>query len=72
MPQKHNSFVLGAARAAKKTFYILTFSGWNFFQRFSTKFLTYYQFEEVLRHIEFTREMLKDQLHLLKLNFAKM
>jgi hypothetical protein len=39
MPQKHNSFVLRAGRAAKKTFYFLTFLGWNFFHRFLTKFL---------------------------------
>jgi hypothetical protein len=26
----------------------------------------------IFKHIEFTREMLKDQLKLLKLNFAKM
>jgi hypothetical protein len=31
MPQKQNSFVLGAAQAAKKTFYFSTFLGWIFF-----------------------------------------
>jgi hypothetical protein len=31
MPQKHNSFVLEAARAAKKTFHFLVFLGWIFF-----------------------------------------
>jgi hypothetical protein len=31
MPQKQNSFVLGAAWAAKKTFYFLAFMGWIFF-----------------------------------------
>jgi hypothetical protein len=30
MPQKHNSFVLWAAQATKKTFYFLTFLGWIF------------------------------------------
>jgi hypothetical protein len=31
MPQKHNSFILGVARVAKKTFYILTLLSWIFF-----------------------------------------
>jgi hypothetical protein len=31
MPQKNNSFVLGAARVAKINFYFLTFLGWVFF-----------------------------------------
>jgi hypothetical protein len=39
MPQKQNSFVLGAAQATTKTFYFLTFLGWIFFHRFLTKFL---------------------------------
>jgi hypothetical protein len=39
MPQKQNSFVLGTARAAKKTFYFLTFLDWIFFHKFLTKFL---------------------------------
>jgi hypothetical protein len=39
IPQKQNSFILRAGRAAKKTFYFFTFSGWIFFHRFLTKFL---------------------------------
>jgi hypothetical protein len=39
MPQKHNSFVLGATWATKKTFYSLTFLGWISILCFITKFL---------------------------------
>jgi hypothetical protein len=34
MPQKQSSFVLGAARAAKKTFNFLIVLGWIFSNRF--------------------------------------
>jgi hypothetical protein len=39
MPQKQNSFVLWAARVAKKTYHFIFFGGWIFFHRFLTKFL---------------------------------
>jgi hypothetical protein len=50
----------------QKTFYFLTFLGWIFFHRFLTKFLIIHQLEKVLRYMEFSREMLKDQLHFCK------
>jgi hypothetical protein len=71
MPQKQNSFVLGTAQAAKKTFYFLTFLDWICFYRFFKKFLNISSTLKSSKTHRITREMLKDQLHLLKLNFAK-
>jgi hypothetical protein len=66
MPQKQNPCELRAARAGQKTFYFLTFLSWIFFNKFLTKFLKISSTWKVLRHTEFTREMLKNQLHCFK------
>jgi hypothetical protein len=55
-----------------KNFLFFNFFGLDFFHRFLTKFLTYHQLEKVLRQIKVTREMLKDQLHLCKIQFEKL
>jgi hypothetical protein len=49
---------------SQKTFYFFTFLSWIFFINSLQSSQTYHQLEKVLRHMEFTREMLKDQLYL--------
>jgi hypothetical protein len=69
MPQKQNYFearAVRAARAAKKLFIFQLFWVEFFFMNSSKSTLSYHQLEKVLKHMEFTKEMLKDQLHLLK------
>jgi hypothetical protein len=66
MPQKENYFEVRAAQATKKLFIFQLFCVEFFFINSSKNSLSYHQLEKVLRHIKFTREMLKDQLHLLK------
>jgi cell division protein FtsB len=69
MPQKQNYFEVWTIRAARAAnFYFIFQLFWVefFFINSSQSSKSYAQLEKVLRHMEFTREILKDQLHLLK------
>jgi hypothetical protein len=66
--QSYGKIVIGRNRNCnwiswKKKIYVLTFLDWIFFHRFLTKFLIILSTRKSFKnHMEFTREMLKDQL----------
>jgi hypothetical protein len=67
MPQNQNTCELRAAWVAKKHL-LVNFFGLDFFSYILNKVLKHIiNLKKVLRHIEFTRKMLKDQLHLCKI-----
>ena len=77
MPQKQNPCglrVLSSSGSQEASFFKRNFE-LDFFSKILNKvFLTYHQLDKALRYMEFTREMLKDQLYCLKtlyLNFVK-
>jgi hypothetical protein len=71
MCQKQNYFEVNVAWIAKKLFIFKLFRV-GFFHIFLTKLLINHQLKKVLRYMEFTRKILKDQLHLLKSFLVKM
>jgi hypothetical protein len=60
MLQKQNYFEVRATWVAKELFILKLFWVEFFFINSSQESQSYHQLEKVLRHMEFTREMLKD------------